>query len=135
MYFVDTNVFIRYLTGDDPEKAKACLHLFQRAKRNKVAITTSAVVVAELVYVLSSKQVYALGRKDIHARLYPLLSLPGLKLSHRKTYLRALDLYASYPIDFEDAVIVAEMEQQKTQDLYSYDQGFDRIDCISRVEP
>ncbi len=33
MRFVDTNIFIRYLTNDDPRKAQACFDLFQRAKQ------------------------------------------------------------------------------------------------------
>jgi hypothetical protein len=32
-YFVDTNIFLRHLTGDDPVKAKACFEIFQRAQR------------------------------------------------------------------------------------------------------
>jgi len=30
MIFLDTNIFIRYLTQDDPEKVRACLALLQR---------------------------------------------------------------------------------------------------------
>lgn len=63
--------------------------------------------------------------------------LPGLKLPRRQVYLRALDLYAANTIDFEDALSVALMEQQKIAEIFSYDQDFDRIpDCaIRRSEP
>lgn len=135
MQFIDANVFLRHLTRDDPDKAAACLALFQKAQRREVLLTTSEAVIAEVVYVLSSKAVYNLPRDQIRARLYPLLSLPGLKLPQRKTYLRALDLYASYPLDFEDALIVAHMERQGMAELISYDQGFDRIVGIRRLEP
>jgi len=135
MPFIDANVFIRYLTRDDPEKAEACFALFQRAKRDEVALVTTEVVIAEVVYVLSSKNLYALPRGTIRDLLYPLLSLPGVKLMGRKTYLRALDVYASYTIDFEDALIVAQMERQGETDLYSYDRHFDQVSGISRVEP
>lgn len=87
------------------------------------------------MYVLSSRAVYNLPRDQIRARLYPLLSLPGLKLPHRKTYLRALDLYASYPLDFEDALIVAHMERQGMAELISYNRGFDQVVGIKRLEP
>lgn len=49
--------------------------------------------------------------------------------------MRALDLYTLYPIDFEDAIIVAQMERQKIRDLYSYDQGFDQVPGTARHEP
>ena len=135
MQFVDANIFIRYLTRDDPEKAQACFELFQKAQRNEIALTTSESVIAEIVYVLSSKQLYNLSHQEVRALLYPLLSLRGLKLTHRKPYLRALDLYATYPIDFEDALTVAQMERQGITEIYSYDRDFDRVSGITRLEP
>lgn len=135
MQFIDANVFIRHLTGDDPEKAQACLDLLQRAERKEITLTTSESVIAEVVYVLSSNELYDLPREEIRALLHPLLSLPGLRLTHRRMYLRALDLYAAYPIDFEDAVVVAQMERQKITELYSYDRDFDHVAGITRLEP
>lgn len=44
----------------DPDKAAACLALFQKARRREVLLTTSEAVIAEVVYVLSSKAVYNL---------------------------------------------------------------------------
>ena len=134
-YFVDTNIFLRHLTGDDPGKARACLALFQRAQRKEIALTTAESVIAEVVYVLSSKQLYNVARQDIRALLYPLLTLPGLRLTYRKSYLRALDLYATHSLDFADALIIAQMERQQIADVYSYDRDFDRIATINRVEP
>ncbi len=135
MEFVDTNIFIRYLTKDDPRKAQACFDLLQKAQQRAIQLTTSEAVIAEVVYVLSSKEVYNLGRDEIRARLYPLLSVPGLKLPRRKVYLHALDLYAEYPIDFEDALTVAQMSHARIRTLYSYDRGFDRTTQIRRIEP
>lgn len=135
MQFIDTNIFIRYLTKDDPDKAQACFELFQRAQANQVNLTTTEAVITEVVYVLSSKRTYGLARTDIRARLYPLLSVPGLRLPHRQTYLRALDLYAASSLDFEDALIVAQMQRQAIKELYSYDRGFDQLEGITRREP
>jgi predicted nucleic acid-binding protein len=135
MPFIDANVFIRHLTRDDPKKAQACLELFQKAREKKITLTTSESVIAEVVYVLSSKKLYDLPRKEIRELLYPLLSLPGLKLTNRRTYLHALDLYASYPLDFEDALTVAQMKRQKIIEVYSYDRHFDQVAGITRLEP
>jgi len=135
MHFIDTNIFIRYFTRDDPDKAKACFELFKRASTNEIILTTTESVISEVVYVLSSKKTYNLPRLDIRARLYPLLSIKGLRLPQRKVMLRALDLYAAYNIDFEDALIVAQMERQSINELYSYDRGFDRVTGITRHEP
>jgi predicted nucleic acid-binding protein len=127
MQFIDTNIFIRYLTNDDPQKAEACFRLFERAKHNEVDLTTSEAVITEVVYILSSQYLYKLSRQDVRVRLYPLLYLPGLKLLHKHQFLRALDLYNSNNIDFEDAISVAIMERLAIIDIYSYDEDFDRI--------
>lgn len=135
MRFVDTNVFLRYLTNDDPAKAKACLALFRRADGGEEALFTSETVIAEIVYVLSSKQLYNLSREDIRARLVPLLSMTGLKLPRRQVHLRALEIYEAHAIDYEDALAVAHMEQQGMTEIYTYDRDFDRLSQVTRLEP
>jgi len=135
MQFIDANIFIRFFTKDDPIKAQSCFNLFKKAKQNKIAITTSEAIIAEVVYVLSSKNLYNKSSSEIRSLLYPIISLPGLKLSNRKKYLRALDIYALYSIDFEDAMAIAYMESKKVMQIYSYDKHFDRIKGIERLEP
>ena len=44
--FVDTNVFLRFLTNDDPAKAKRAEILFRDALRGKVKLVTSLLVIA-----------------------------------------------------------------------------------------
>lgn len=134
MQFIDANVFVRYLTSDDPDKAKRCLDLFQRVKQNEITITTSESVIAEVVYVLSSK-IYGLSRGDIVARLRPLLTLPNLKLFSRSLFLRALELYGHHNVDFEDCLTAAHMERQKITEIYSYDKDFDQLPSLKRIEP
>lgn len=135
MQFIDTNIFIRYITRDDPAKAEACFDLFKQIETNEATATTSESVIAEVAFVLSSRRLYNLSHEEIRKILYPLLTLPGLRLPQRDTYLRALDLYALHQVDFEDALSVAHMEHQHIEEVVSYDTGFNRLAHISRVEP
>ncbi|NOX63512.1 MAG: type II toxin-antitoxin system VapC family toxin [Chloroflexi bacterium] len=135
MQFVDANVFLRYLTRDDPDKAQACLELFRRADRGEVALFTTETIMAEIVYVLASPRLYNLSRHDIRKRLMPLLTLSGLRMPNRQAVLRALELYETHPVDFEDALAVAHMEQQGMDEIISYDRDFDRFPQATRVEP
>lgn len=57
-------------------------------------LTASEAVIAKVIFVLSSKEIYSLGSEDVRAHRYPLLLVPGLKLPHWKVYLCSLDLYA-----------------------------------------
>ena len=64
------------------------------------------------------------------------LTIAGLKLAQKGTYIRALDLWASYPaVDFEDVLSVAHMERQGLDEILSYDKDFDRIAGVRRFEP
>ena len=62
MKFVDTNIFIRYLTRDDESKAQACYKLFQQVREGDEELFTTETVIAEIAYVLSSpRSGYRLG--------------------------------------------------------------------------
>lgn len=135
MIFLDTNIFIRYLTQDDPEKMRACLALLQRVQAGAEAIT-SEVVIAEVTYVLSSPRLYKLSHADVSVRLRPILLLRALKLPNKRRLLHALDIYSTHSqLDFEDCLIVAQIEQQHIETLMSYDRDFDRIPGVTRQEP
>jgi uncharacterized protein len=133
--FLDTNIFLRYLTRDDAQKHQACLVLFQQAEQNQVSLVTSEAVITEVVYVLSSPKHYQLSRPRIQVALSRLLILSGLKVPQRQVCLRALDLYAKHNLDFEDCLSLAHMEQQDLTQLYSYDRRFDAIAGVTRLEP
>ena len=135
MEFVDANIFLRYLTNDHPEKARACLELFRQADRGEAILFTTETIIAEVVYVLSSPRLYNLSREGVRQRLLPLLTLPGLRMPNRRVVLRALELYGSHAVDFEDALAVAHMEQQGMEEIISYDRDFDRFPQVTRIEP
>ena len=136
MRYIDTNIFIRFLTGDVPSKEESTRLLFRRVDLNEEEVTTSEAVVAEIVYVLSSRSHYGLSRDAIHERLSPILNLEGLKLDRKSAVLRGLEIYADYPrFDFEDALSVAHMESMGIEEILSYDLDFDFFPGIKRIEP
>ena len=134
MRFLDTNVLVRYLTGDDPEKAKASLALLLRVERGEEAVMTSDIVIAETVYVLQSRT-YRLPRDRIRQLVEPIIGLRGLRLPRKSLYTRAFDVYCQRNISFADAYNAAYMESRGLQEVYSYDTDFDHIEGITRIEP
>jgi len=136
MKYVDTNIFIRALIADDPEKSRACSRLLHRVDRGQEDITTCESIVSEVAFVLSSPANYRLAHEEVRARFAPYLRMRGLRLPGRSTYLEALDLFAQYPhLDFEDALCVAHMRQAGITEILSYDRDFDRIEGVTRIEP
>jgi uncharacterized protein len=133
--FIDTDVIIRFLTGDDPEKQAAASALFEQVEQGLLAVQAPDTVIADAVYVLSSPRLYHLARGEILEMLAALVRLPQFHIQNRWSVLQALDIYASTRLDFGDALIIASMQQQGSRVLYSYDADFDRIEGITRREP
>lgn len=133
--FIDTDVIIRFLTGDDSEKQAAATVLFEQVEQGLLTAQAPDTVIADAVYVLSSPRLYHLARGDVQQMLTALVRLPLFHVQNRWSVLQALDLYASTKLDFGDALIIASMRQQGSQVLYSYDADFDHIEGITRREP
>lgn len=132
--FVDANIFLRLLTGDDPEKATRCLELFQRANQGELRLHTSESIVAEVVYVLS-RSTYRVPREDVASALAPVLTIPGLRIDHKESVLQALDLWQRSKLDFEDCLSVQHARRLGVDAIYSYDRDFDRLPEVRRLEP
>jgi predicted nucleic acid-binding protein len=133
--FIDTDVIIRLLTGDDPEKQAAATALFEQVEQGTLTVTAPDTVIADAVYVLSSPRLYHLARSEVRELLTALVHLPHFQVQNRLAISRALELYGSSKLDFGDVLIIASMEQQHSQILYSHDADFDRFDGIIRQEP
>ena len=135
--FIDTDVLIRFLTGDDPIKQDKAARLFNRIEEGSMMVAAPDTVVADAVYVLSSPRLYHLPRQQIADILTPLVRLPGFRVENRGAVLAALALYGygKTKLDFGDALIVEAMQQSGSQVVYSFDADFDKIVNIDRQEP
>lgn len=58
--YIDTDVIIRLLTGDDPQKQTAAKALFEQVERGTLTIAAPDTVIADAVFVLSSPRLYHL---------------------------------------------------------------------------
>lgn len=133
MHFVDTNIFLRYFTGDDPAKADRVLCLLKKVEANEEKVFTSPLVVFETIFTLSS--FYQVPRSRIAEIMLPLLQLRGLHLENKAVFESALELYASSTISFADLFNVCYMRAMKVCSIYSYDKDFDGFGDIERKEP
>lgn len=132
--FVDTNLFIRYLTNDDPKKADRVERLLSEAAAGKVRLVTAEMVIAETVWVLESS--YGLKNGEVAPLIRGILATPGLDVLNASLVARALEYYEAKNIDFIDGYIAAVMEKQGITELYSFDRKhISRLTTISRKEP
>ena len=131
--FVDTNVILRFLTGDPPELAARARSLFESVDRGEVALVIDEIVLAEAVWVLES--FYSYPGEQVSRVLQQLLTHQGLLADNKAGLLAALALYGTKHIDFSDALVAVHMGQQGVKDLFSFDHHFDRLPGIARQEP
>ncbi len=133
MKFVDTNIFIRYLTNDIPEKADRCEEIFRKAVNREENLYTTDMVIAEIVWVLESY--YELPKREIQEKVGKILNTPNLIGPNRDLILTALTLYTEINIDFIDAYNGLILRNEDIIDVYSYDKHYDRISWLNRIEP
>lgn len=132
--FVDTNLFIRYLTNDDPAKADKVEKLLDDAAAGKLKLVTTEMVMAEIVWVLESG--YSLKNSDIAPLVRGILATPGLDVINAALVARAVELYEAVNIDFIDGYIAAVMEHRGITELYSFDRKhISRVKKVVRLEP
>jgi predicted nucleic acid-binding protein len=133
MRFIDTNLFIRYFTRDDEEKAEAVLKLLKRVEKNEERIITSPLVIFELVFTLGSY--YKVPRREIKEIMQPVFNLRGLRLDYRDVFEAALELYSQSNLSFTDAFNACFMNKREIEEIYSFDRDFDQLEGIKRVVP
>ena len=133
MRFLDTNIFIRFLTDDVPEKVDACEEIFKKAVEKQETLFTTDLVIAEIVWVLES--FYELPKNEIQDKVEKILNTPNLICPHKDLILSALILYSEKNIDYIDAYNALILKKNGIEELYSYDKHYDRIDWLTRLEP
>jgi len=124
--FVDTNVFLRFLTNDDPVKAKRAEMLFRQAIQGKIQLITSLLVIAEIVWTLES--FYHLTKTDIASKVEIILNTPNLLCPEAEIIVMALDLYVQGNMDFIDAFHAYDLQAQGLLQIATYDRKhFNRV--------
>jgi predicted nucleic acid-binding protein len=131
--FIDTNIFLRFLTKDDHSKYEKCKEIFRKAVEGEIVLATSAMVIAELIWTLISY--YKVSKTDVIKKVSIIVSTESLHLPEKNLIMDALVLYGRKNIDYIDAYNAAFMRRQGLSEIYSYDEDFDAIEGIQRMEP
>jgi len=135
MHFIDTNIFLRFLTRDDPKKAEQCRSLLYAASEGGIKLYTTDLVFAELIWVLQSPKTYNLNPPEIRDLVIPLALIKGLSFPAKKLFPEIMELFASYNVDFIDAYNAVIMHSRDIDLIYSYDSDFEQLENVTRVEP
>jgi predicted nucleic-acid-binding protein len=127
--FLDTNVLIRHLTGDPPERAARATAALASADQ----LLLTGLVLAECVYVLES--FYDVERTGVAELMRSAIGFPSIETVATSVLLRALEVYELERLDFAEAYLVAQSETTGVREVLSFDCSIDRIKTITRREP
>ncbi len=134
MIFIDANIFLRAILQDDREKAANCLKFLGRVDRGELEAATSVLVLNEILWVLEGLGV---GRQEIVKRLKAIAAsnVRVLDCGNSSAVLESLHVYEELGVDFIDALNSCTARENGIMKITSYDEHFDRIKFIERIEP
>ena len=122
--WVDANVVLRFLTGDPPEMAAKALELMSRAEKGDIGLRVSHLVVAEIVWVLSS--FYKYDKSQIAETLISFLGADGIFAENLTLLIQALQDMAEKNVDFVDAYLAA-LARAQEESICSFDNDFEKL--------
>lgn len=125
---IDTNLIIRFLVNDDPQKVNRVETLLKDNKHKNVLLDT---VVAEIIWVLASY--YSIDKHEIIEKINALIHVDTIECN---SFLiaRSLTIWEEHPISFIDAYLSA-VAEFGNMTVFTYDQKFKTIQSISTQEP
>ena len=96
----DTNILVRYLTGDDQEAAIKATAII----KNGVEVLPETI--PEAMYVLTSKTLYAIPRLAATEAMLTLLD--DITIEKKETIRQALKIYGETKLDYVDCLLITE---------------------------
>jgi uncharacterized protein len=129
--YADTNLFIRFFTGEPANQASESGKFLSRVSDGKYELFICDLVIAEIIYVLGS--VYNLGKAAVIEKILAIAEIDNTVIENRQVVLRAMDLYEDKNIDFIDAYVVSHMAKNNCSAIFSFDNDFKKIDFIKKI--
>jgi predicted nucleic acid-binding protein len=122
--WVDANVVLRLLTGKPEAQARASAALMARADAGELRLRLCPLVVAEVVWVLTSA--YDVPPAQVAAVLSSFLASGGLVVEEGMLLISALAEMAEQRVDFVDAYLAVKARLSGAP-VATFDRDFDRI--------
>lgn len=129
---LDTNVIIRFLTSDKNPKYSQLYSFFKSLEMGEIRVELKLIVLFQVIFVL--KSFYNVPKENIADGILGILKYKGIRIKDKKTIQRTLELWRGKTLEIVDCYLIACLEDDKQNVLYSYDQDFDKFK-INRKEP
>lgn len=122
--WVDTNVLLRFITGDPSETARRARRLLRRAADGELTLRVPSVVIAEIIWLLGSY--YSSDRATIAEAIRGLVLADGVLAENKDLVLDALRLMQDANVAYVDAYIAASA-RANGEAVAAFDNDFKRL--------
>ncbi|MBI5356035.1 PIN domain-containing protein [Candidatus Collierbacteria bacterium] len=120
----DTNIFLRFITGDNPKFSPEAKQLFIRAQKGEYKIYLDELVFGEIVWTLQS--FYDYTREEIRKNLGNLLNSNFVVNPRKRLMKKALEKYVMMTnLSFSDCWIY-ELSNVESMRLETFDKGLSK---------
>lgn len=127
---LDTNVLIRFFTID--QNRENLYTFFESLESGEIHVELKLIVLFQVIFVL--KSFYKIPKEKISSSLIDLLKYAGITMKEKKIVQRTLALWRDKNVEIVDCYLIACLEKDAQNILYSYDRDFDKF-SINRIEP
>lgn len=117
-WFVDANIFLRFLTVDDRGQHEKAVRLFDAARRGECRLATGPPVLFELAWTL--RAAYKQPKAGVLEILKAVFATPGLTLIDAPLVADALTLASATGSEFADAYIAASCRAAKCSGVATF---------------
>jgi predicted nucleic acid-binding protein len=125
---LDTNVLVRFFTGQPPDMAERARALIAQADSGKLLLQIPSLIVAETIYTLES--FYEMPKAGICEKMLAFLRSRGIAPLEPDIITDALERYQSLPVHFADAYLAASAAASGTP-VFSFDEDFARFKDVT----
>lgn len=129
---LDTNILVRFITGEPAGQAAEVAALFRAADAGKQKLAVLPMVLAEVVFVLTG--FYEHPRAKVAATLAHLISCPGFHANEQERLLHALLLFGAGKLDFVDCYLAA-TSAREGRTVISFDRDFAKLHGVIHKKP
>lgn len=130
--YVDTNVFLRFLTKDIPSQANRAEKYLRKAEKGELCMNVMHVTILEILFHL--ERFYNLSRAEAVQKLALLIKPDWIRVDNKKVVMDALYEYKRHTIDFVD-ILTWSMAKAEKVAILSFDKDFDKLEPSIRLEP
>ena len=131
-YHLDSNILLRFFTGEPAAMFTAASALIQSAERGEVELELSPLVLAETAFTLES--FFKRPRTQVAGSLLEFVKRLGVRLAEKDRLLDALERVQNTGVHLVDAYLAA-VAAETRQPVASFDHDLDKFPDVQRFEP